>query len=83
MNAFTYSKLKELTIPASVKAIGNEAFSGSSSLTTITYLGASPDSITSVGESVFGSAPLTTLIVPNAEDINDPAWKTFLGGQFY
>ncbi len=82
MNAFTYSKLKELTIPASVKAIGNEAFSGSSSLTTITYLGASPDSITSVGESVFGSAPLTTLILPNVSNPDYNTWKNFLGGNF-
>ncbi|MEI0531992.1 leucine-rich repeat domain-containing protein [Brachyspira pilosicoli] len=82
--AFMYCQsLKELTIPASVKSIGNNVFNGALSLTTLTYLGKTPNDITTKGSGIFDNcANLKTLIVPNAENINDPAWKTFLGGNF-
>ena len=83
-NAFTYCQsLKELSIPASVKSIGNNAFNGALSLTVVTYLGKTPDDITTKGSGIFDNcANLKTLIIPNAENIDDPAWKTFLGGSF-
>ena len=83
-NAFHYSTaLKELTIPASVKVIKSGAFSGSSGsqLTTVTYLGTSPNDITFDGK-IFSSTQLKTLKIPNASNPNDPAWKTFLGYNF-
>ena len=82
--AFMYCQLlKELTIPASVKSIGNNAFNGVSSLTTLTYLGKTPDDITTKGSGIFDNCTsLTTLIVPNATNPNDEKWKTFLGGKF-
>ncbi|PCG20966.1 leucine-rich repeat domain-containing protein [Brachyspira sp. G79] len=83
-NAFHYSsELKELTIPASVKVIKSSAFSGSSGskLELVTYLGTSPNNITFDGK-IFSSTLLKTLKIPNASDINDPAWKTFLGHNF-
>lgn len=75
--------LKELTIPASVKSIGNNAFDSASSLTTVTYLGKTPDDITTKGSGIFDNCTsLTTLIVPNATNPDDEKWKTFLGGKF-
>lgn len=82
--AFMYCQLlKGLTIPASVKSIGNNAFNGASSLTTLTYLGKTPDDIITKGSGIFDNCPsLTTLIVPNATNPDDEKWKTFLGGKF-
>lgn len=82
--AFIYCQsLKELTIPSSLKSIGNNAFNGVSSLTTVTYLGKTPDDITTKGSGIFDNCTsLTTLIVPNATNPNDEKWKTFLGGKF-
>ncbi|WP_157149514.1 leucine-rich repeat domain-containing protein [Brachyspira pilosicoli] len=82
--AFIYCQsLKELTIPSSLKSIGNNAFDSASSLTTLTYLGKTPDDITTKGSGIFDNCTsLTTLIVPNATNPNDEKWKTFLGGKF-
>lgn len=82
--AFIYCQsLKELTIPSSLKSIGNNAFDSASSLTTVTYLGKTPDDITTKGSGIFDNCTsLTTLIVPNATNPNDEKWKTFLGGKF-
>ena len=78
--AFSYSTVKEIVIPASVKLIGRKPFG--SSLTTVTYLGTKPNTIKN-NRNVFSSYDsIQTLSVPNAEDITDPAWKTFLGGNF-
>ena len=78
--AFSYSTVKEIVIPVSVKLIGRKPFG--SSLTTVTYLGTKPNTISNNGDVFDGCVNLTTLIVPNAENIDDPAWKTFLGGSF-
>lgn len=78
--AFSYSKIKEVLIPASVKSIGSSPFG--KSLTTVTYLGTKPDAIKHNGDVFKGYTSIQTLIVPNAENISDPAWKTFLGGNF-
>lgn len=80
--AFSYSKIKEVLIPASVKSMGGSVFGSSSSLTTVTYLGTKPDAIKHNGDVFKGYTSIQTLIVPNAENISDPAWKTFLGGNF-
>ena len=76
--AFSYAIAKEILIPASVKLIGTKAFGDS--ITTVTYLGTSPNAI-SHSENVFPSTA-KTLIVPNAKNIDDPAWRNFLGGNF-
>ena len=78
--AFSYSTVKEIVIPASVKSIGRKPFG--SSLTTVTYLGTKPNTIMN-NKNVFDDCVnLKTLLIPNAEDPDDPAWKTFLGGNF-
>ncbi|AEM21379.1 hypothetical protein Bint_0750 [Brachyspira intermedia PWS/A] len=74
--------LKEIIIPDSVKSIGMQAFALSQQLTTLTYLGTNPNNINHKGDVFLGSTKLTTLIVPNAENDKDEAWKTFLGGNF-
>uniref|UniRef100_UPI003F4C204E leucine-rich repeat domain-containing protein n=1 Tax=Brachyspira catarrhinii TaxID=2528966 RepID=UPI003F4C204E len=78
--AFSYSTVKEIVIPASVKSIGRKPFG--SSLTAVTYLGTKPNTIMN-NKNVFDDCVnLKTLLIPNAEDPDDPAWKTFLGGNF-
>lgn len=79
-DAFANVELIKLAIPASVKYIGESAFVANS-LTEVTYYGTSPDQIT-FKKPVFSTQKPLTLILPNAENINDPAWKTFLGGNF-
>ena len=52
----------EYTIPDSVSSIGNNAFNGSTSLTSITI----PDSVTSIGSSAFENCTsLTSITIPN------------------
>ncbi|WIH86705.1 leucine-rich repeat domain-containing protein [Brachyspira pilosicoli] len=81
--AFAYSGLVSLTLPASLVTIGDIAFSASSSLSTLTYLGKTPSDVTTVGKDIFvACTELTTLKVPNADDIKDSKWKTFLGWSF-
>ena len=74
--------LKEITIPDSVKSIGTQAFGYSPQLTTLTYLGTSPNNINYEQDVFLLSTKLTTLIVPNAINEHDSTWKTFLGGKF-
>ena len=53
----------ELVLPDSVTRIGNYAFYGCSSLTSITI----PDSVTSIGNSAFsGCSGLTSIIIPDS-----------------
>ena len=78
--AFSYLTVKEIVIPASVKSIGRKPFG--SSLTTVTYLGTKPNTIMN-NKNVFDDCVnLKTLLIPNAEDPDDPACKTFLGHNF-
>lgn len=78
--AFSYAKVNEIVIPASVTSLGRKPFG--SSLTTVTYLGTKPNTIMNNKDVFEDCVNLTTLIIPNAEDPADPAWKTFLGGSF-
>ena len=53
----------EYTIPDSVTTIGNDAFSGCDSLTSVNI----PDSVTSIGESAFsGCTSLTSVNIPDS-----------------
>ncbi|WP_157150828.1 leucine-rich repeat domain-containing protein [Brachyspira sp. SAP_772] len=81
-SAFDSTSITELTIPASVKSIGITAFAFSQQLTTVTYLGATPDAINNNSDVFIMCDSLKTLIVPNATNPNDNGWKTFLGGTF-
>lgn len=81
-SAFDSSSITELTIPASIKSIGSMAFAFSRQLTTLTYLGTTPNTINNIGDVFIECSKLTTLIVPNAENEKDEGWKTFLGGSF-
>lgn len=78
--AFSYAKVNEIVIPASVTSLGRKPFG--SSLTTVTYLGTKPNTIMNNKDVFEDCVNLTTLIIPNAEDPPDSAWKTFLGGSF-
>lgn len=86
--AFTYLQIEELTIPASVKTIGDKVFAFSfTALKSVVYLGTTPDDITSKGTGIFeGCNNLTTLKVPNAPETTTEAlkskWQNFLGSNF-
>ena len=74
--------IRELEIPDSVTSVENMAFSGCPNLTTIIYYGDSPNKI-KCGNHILSNSPnLKTLIIPNAANEKDEAWKTFLGGNF-
>ncbi|MEI0557719.1 leucine-rich repeat domain-containing protein [Brachyspira intermedia] len=81
MGAFTPLEVTELTIPASVKSIGYYAFGNSQNLTTVIYYGTSPNTINN-NDALSECLKLTTLIIPNAKNPDDPDWKNFLGGNF-
>ncbi|MEI0531995.1 leucine-rich repeat domain-containing protein [Brachyspira pilosicoli] len=81
-SAFANSRLEKVTISASVKEIKDSAFNTSRNLKTIIYLGVSPDSINCHKDAFLYCDKLTTLIIPNAVNPTDEAWKTFLGCNF-
>ena len=63
---------KNTIIPNSVTNIGNHAFYGCSSLTSITI----PNSVTSIGESAFfGCTGLTSITIPNS--VTNFGWAPF------
>lgn len=82
MGAFGNSGLQKVTIPASVKSIDYGAFTTSPNLSTVIYLGDSPDIIKDGGDVLSYCTKLTTLKIPNAKNINDDRWRTFLSGNF-
>ena len=88
-SAFDTTNIRELTIPASVKSIEMLAFAFSRQLTTVTYLGITPDAIRytltqpEAHMGIFESCDiLTTLILPNVENPQLSEWENFLGGKF-
>ena len=60
------TELTSITIPSSVKSIGNDAFAGCKSLTSI----AIPSGVTSIGERAFkGCTHLTSVTIPHGVKI--------------
>ena len=74
--------MRKISIPASVKSIGDEAFYYSPYLSTIIYYGDYPNNIKHLNNLFKRCDRLKTLIVPNAKNPDDPDWKTFLGYNF-
>ncbi|MEI0559587.1 leucine-rich repeat domain-containing protein [Brachyspira intermedia] len=72
----------EFSIPASVKEIDSLAFYNCPNLTTIIYYGDSPNNIKFLDKNIFDNCPVKNLIVPNAINPDDPAWKTFGNANF-
>ncbi len=57
------TEIKDLKIPSSVTSIGNRAFAGCSSLTSIDI----PSSVTSIGDDAFvACSSLTSIVIPNS-----------------
>ncbi|SUW00030.1 leucine-rich repeat domain-containing protein [Brachyspira pilosicoli] len=81
MGAFAQTGTAKITISAPIKTIGMGVFASSINLTTVTYYGTSPTDINN-SDAFLYCDKLTTLIVPNATNPSDNAWKTFLGGNF-
>ncbi|MBW5378512.1 leucine-rich repeat domain-containing protein [Brachyspira pilosicoli] len=79
--AFAQTGTAKITISAPIKTIGMGVFASSINLTTVTYYGTSPTDINN-SDAFLYCDKLTTLIVPNATNPSDNAWKTFLGGNF-
>ena len=60
--AFQYKDVKSVTIPASVKSIGNQAFQYCAKLTTVTFAG---EGLTAIGKDAFAKCgALTTVALP-------------------
>ena len=65
---------KTTIIPKNIKSIGNSAFSGCTSLTSVTI----PDSVISIGNGAFESCTsLTTITIPKR--VKDIGWNAFVG----
>ena len=63
LNSFAPAGIIEYTIPDSVTSIGNGAFSGCNSLTSVTI----PDSVTTIGYSAFNRcSSLTSVTIPDS-----------------
>lgn len=72
--AFSGSKLKNITIPNSIKAIGARAFKNSTELINIEI----PNSVTKIAENTFeGCSSLTSVIIPSS--VTSIADYAFLG----
>lgn len=59
-NAFANSSLEEISIAGSVKSIGDNAFSNSSSLTSVTF----EEGTETIGKNAFSNTALTELCLP-------------------
>ncbi|MDR0472753.1 MAG: leucine-rich repeat domain-containing protein [Treponema sp.] len=72
-NAFAEKNIISITIPNSVTSIGDEAFSGCSSLASVNI----PNGVTSIGNSAFdGCSSLASVSIPNSvTSIEDVAFS--------
>jgi hypothetical protein len=60
-SSFSYKKITQITIPKTVRTIGNGAFIGNS-FTEVNI----PESVTSIGHSAFSNNPLRNVTVPHS-----------------
>ena len=73
--AFSSSGLTSLTIPASVKRIGDYAFDWTRNLATVDFISGSSDPLT-IGTAAFRSAGLTSIEIPaNVTSIGDHSFR--------
>jgi len=61
-DAFKFTAIANITIPASVKNIGSVAFGGCSSLTSLTF--ANDSQLETIGATAFSGSKITKIIIP-------------------
>lgn len=69
--AFKDLEIKSVTLPKTLKEIGNEAFGGCESLTSIEI----PSSVTSIGSLAFSRSGLTSIEIPSS--VTSIGWGAF------
>ena len=74
-NAFTGQNLRSIHIPASVTSIGDNAFSGLTALTSVTFADIENSNLTTIGNGAFRSTGISSIIIPaSVETIGDEAF---------
>lgn len=77
-SAFTTTTIKDIHIPSSVKAIGNNAFNGRTRLETVTI--GENSQLQSIGNYAFGDCTsLTSITFPDSIQLSTIGWEAFSG----
>lgn len=72
-NAFKWSGATQITLPNTIKVLGNGAFSSSDKLTSLTL----PEGLTTIGDNALSSTGITSITIPaSVETIGESAFFT-------